>query len=885
MPFPFVFFLRGVDIYVRLKIILKHNIFTHTSNNYFSDDIILVADSPEELIATLDKTLAALQSAGFRVSLQKVSLFKKRLKILGVIITAAGIQSDPGKTAAIATIPVPQTKTEVQRFLGAINYHSDFISGHARIAEPLLKYVGSEVNKRFTLDDDALDAFNKLKLAVTKETILNFIDPSRPIYLETDASFTGYSGFAYQVSTYSKDDIENLKAKQQELSAKGISEINDELREIIDAYVLEKPVPAYNPKEDPPLDDIVKLNNPSLNIETRHRVIKNKVYVVEVNFFVSKKFTSDQIRCWSSLMKELTAVLITVEKRCDLLALALCCIVITDCAASMYLFEQSTSNSIMSRYLARLSSYSFKILVKHKAGKYMNVADSLSRIWTTELTPDKTGRITHLQGILVRVPFKPGSVVTPTDIIEQLENATEPLVQSSCNPLITKSSQTEEPPKQTYVLDGEALETNEQQIEADLPSTFGVNRVSVDMGTNTGTRQGTKNAKKRPEINDRKNITILSIKMELSSEINKALSPDNYIMKQMEEFPDIHQQLVMGTAANNLRLSQGLILIRHNQIWVRYAPLCLRNFIILRLHLLGHYSYLRLIKVITTTDYWPGLHNDVKDFTQNCLSCLFIKGPKGPRESLGIPMSSKNCSIWQLDGVSGLPRVENKSFFVSVIDTFSRFTVTFPLNMDRSVEIVRGLEDKVISTLGPPKYLITDGARNMAESSNMKELCAHYDIVLKKRTPYSSRSLGTCERVHRSILEGIRSITDTYNTSWVRALPLSTLVYNSMPHSALGGYSPYEVFFGRPSPLVAKDRVPNTPPADFAESYKEHQRQLNAVRKAAAKTNKEYKEKMRSKFGGIEKFFLPGHFVLSENKTPSLNEKKKLRARYYGKKP
>jgi hypothetical protein len=71
------------------------------------------------------------------------------------------------------------------------------------------------------------------------------------------------------------------------------------------------------------------------------------------------------------------------------------------------------------------------------------------------------------------------------------------------------------------------------------------------MGTNTGTRQGTPNTKKRPEINDRKNITIFTIKLELNDEINKALTPDNYIMRQMTEFSDLHQQLVKGTAPTN----------------------------------------------------------------------------------------------------------------------------------------------------------------------------------------------------------------------------------------------------------------------------------------------------------------------------------------------
>ena len=258
-------------------------------------------------------------------------------------------------------MPAPETKTEVQRFLGAVNYHADFISEHARIAEPLLRYVGNDVSKRFQLDDEALAAFNKLKVSVSKSVILNFIDPSRPIYLETDASFTGYAGFAYQVNTYSKDDIDSLKKKHEETTDKSDTELNEELQQIISTYVGQEKVPTYNPEEDPPIEDLIKANNPHLNIEAKTRTSKGKVYVLEVNFFISKKFTSGQIKCWSSLMKELTAILLSVEKRCDLLALASFCIIVTDCAAAMYLFDQSSSNSIMSRYLARLSSYNFKI--------------------------------------------------------------------------------------------------------------------------------------------------------------------------------------------------------------------------------------------------------------------------------------------------------------------------------------------------------------------------------------------------------------------------------------------------------------------------------------------------------------------------------------------
>ena len=50
----------------------------------------------------------------------------------------------------------------------------------------------------------------------------------------------------------------------------------------------------------------------------------------------------------------------------------------------------------------------------------------------------------------------------------------------------------------------------------------------------------------------------------------------------------------------------------------------------------------------------------------------------------------------------------------------------------------------------------------------------------------------------------------------------------------------------------------------------------------ALKNDKEYKKKMRKKFGGTKVDYQVGQFVLALNKTPALNEKIKLRRRWYG---
>ena len=116
---------------------------------------------------------------------------------------------------------------------------------------------------------------------------------------------------------------------------------------------------------------------------------------------------------------------------------------------------------------------------------------------TAEEQFDKTGRVSHLQGILVKTVFPVGAIVTPSMIVTAIQEATEPLVISTESPLITKACQTEQQENIPAVV----LEPLE--IEPDLSSNLRVNKIGF---TQTGTRANTPNREKGPKLDDRKNI-------------------------------------------------------------------------------------------------------------------------------------------------------------------------------------------------------------------------------------------------------------------------------------------------------------------------------------------------------------------------------------------
>ena len=496
----------------------------------YMDDIILTGDLAVDLLDTLDKVLDNLKKAGFKINLSKVTLFKKKIKLLGVVFSPAGVSSDPNKIAAITAIPPPTTVTELRRFLGASNFHSEFVPCYADLVEPLLSYISGDSKDSFTLSEPALQAFEALKQALAKPVKLNLIDRNRPTYLETDASYHGYGSCCYQVAYFDKDSVDKLKAWQADIQNRSHEELDLQAKEAIELYIktgnTPEPPVSKPPNETPP-------ENPFLTSQIKSKTLKNVFFLIQINFYYAKKFSATQQKSYSSLMKELCSVLITIEKKCDLLLLGSQLIVLSDAKPVIYLFHQVSGQAIMSRYLARLSSYPFSILIRHKSGKNLALADTLSRAWVLdprEETPKE--KIPYTQGILVETIFTPGQLVTPTDILYHVENATPQLVTNASDPKITKETQ-------TY---SETINTINRLVHAN-PST-------TSSATQTGTREGVPN---RPKIKLMDNTSrIYRIKSSIMSEVD-------YLFKYRELLFHTMQRILQDPAAvdNSEQLQEG----------------------------------------------------------------------------------------------------------------------------------------------------------------------------------------------------------------------------------------------------------------------------------------------------------------------------------------
>jgi len=124
-----------------------------------------------------------------RLNVDKSTFLKKKLKILGHIISEHGIESDPVKIQDILNIPQPTNKQELLHFLGCIGYFRRFIKKFSSIARPLTTLT--QKLSTFTWGDEQQHAFTILKSILTNPPLLRFFDPLKPIHIYTDASGSG----------------------------------------------------------------------------------------------------------------------------------------------------------------------------------------------------------------------------------------------------------------------------------------------------------------------------------------------------------------------------------------------------------------------------------------------------------------------------------------------------------------------------------------------------------------------------------------------------------------------------------------------------------------------------------------------------------------------
>ena len=128
-------------------------------------------------------------------------------------------------------------------------------------------------------------------------------------------------------------------------------------------------------------------------------------------------------------------------------------------------------------------------------------------------------------------------------------------------------------------------------------------------------------------------------------------------------------------------------------------------------------------------------------------------------------------------------------------DHFSRFVVAYVVKDQTTLTAARTLRYGYFALFGAPAYLVSNQGKAFT-SQVVKDLCKLYGVQKLRTSPYHAQTNGQVEWMNQTIIQMIGKLGEDQKACWLEHLPELLLAYNAT-HSAVTGYSPYYLLFGR----------------------------------------------------------------------------------------
>lgn len=152
----------------------------------YIDDILIFAETLEELRKTTAQVLRILRTNNLTVNTDKCEFDRTRIKFLGHELDENGFNIDEAKVKDIRRFRQPSTISELRSFLGLASFLSPYIQGFADTARPLWALTSSNV---WAWGEEQARAFEQLKDQIAHcTTSLGYFSETDRTVLYTDAS-------------------------------------------------------------------------------------------------------------------------------------------------------------------------------------------------------------------------------------------------------------------------------------------------------------------------------------------------------------------------------------------------------------------------------------------------------------------------------------------------------------------------------------------------------------------------------------------------------------------------------------------------------------------------------------------------------------------------
>ena len=161
-----------------------------------ADDVLVYGSTYEDFKTNVLAFLDCYVQEDMYLNQDKIKLDCPEVPFFRNVLSKDGLSPDTRKVELIQQWPMPMNQTELQSFLGTVNYLSHFLAFLSDLHVPLqallkkgTQFISTMVHQR---------AFDQIKLHVSNDVKLQFYDTNKPLYIEVDTSKKGIGAVMLQ---------------------------------------------------------------------------------------------------------------------------------------------------------------------------------------------------------------------------------------------------------------------------------------------------------------------------------------------------------------------------------------------------------------------------------------------------------------------------------------------------------------------------------------------------------------------------------------------------------------------------------------------------------------------------------------------------------------